>query len=125
MIVDTSALIAVLRREPDADRLADHLLATSEVRLAAGTLLETRIVAERDGGSAELEELLEVLGGDIVPADARQADLAFDGLRRFGKGRHPAALNLGDLFAYALARALGEPLLFKRDDFVQTDVEAM
>ena len=104
--------------------LTDHLLATSEVRLSAGTLLETRIVAERDGGSAELEELLEVLGVEIVSVDARQADLAFDGFRRFGKGRHPAALNLGDLFAYALARALGEPLLFKGDDFVHTDVEA-
>ncbi len=124
MIVDTSALIAVLRREPEADRFLDRLLATSEVRISAGTLLEIRIVAERDGGSAELEELLATLGIEVVPVDARQVDLAFDGFRRFGKGRHPAALNFGDLFAYALARAMDEPLLFKGDDFNRTDVKA-
>ena len=124
MIVDTSALIVVLRREPEADRFIDRLLATSEVRISAGTLLEIRIVAERDGGSAELEELLAALGIEVVPVDARQADLAFDGFRSFGKGRHPAALNFGDLFAYALARAMDEPLLFKGDDFNRTDVKA-
>lgn len=124
MIVDTSALIAVLRREPEADRFIDRLLATSEVRISAGTLLEIRIVAERDGGSAELEELQATLGIEVVPVDARQVDLAFDGFRRFGKGRHPAALNFGDLFAYALARAMDEPLLFKGDDFNRTDVKA-
>ena len=124
MIVDTSALIAVLRREPEADRFIDRLLATSEVRISAGTLLEIRIVAERDGGGAELEELLATLGIEVVPVDARQVDLAFDGFRRFGKGRHPAALNFGDLFAYALACAMDEPLLFKGDDFNRTDVKA-
>ncbi len=124
MIVDTSALIAVLRREPEADRFIDRLLATSEVLISAGTLLEIRIVAERDGGSAELEELQATLGIEVVPVDARQVDLAFDGFRRFGKGRHPAALNFGDLFAYALARAMDEPLLFKGDDFNRTDVKA-
>ena len=124
MIVDTSALIAVLRREPEADRFIDRLLATSEVRISAGTLPEIRIVAERDGGSAELGGLQATLGIEVVPVDARQVDLAFDGFRRFGKGRHPAALNFGDLFAYALARAMDEPLLFKGDDFNRTDVKA-
>ena len=124
MIVDTSALVAVLRREPEADRFIELLLAASEARISAGTLLEMRIVAERDRGTEELSELLETLGVEIVPVDARQVDLAFDGFRRFGKGRHPAGLNFGDLFAYALARALGEPVLFKGDDFAQTDIEA-
>ena len=124
MIVDTSALIAVLRREPEVDRLIDRLLAAPDVRISTGTLLETRIVAERDGGTDELLKLMEAVGIEVVPVDARQAELAFDGFRRFGKGRHPAGLNFGDLFAYALARALNEPLLFKGDDFVQTDVKA-
>ncbi len=125
MIIDTSALIAVLRREPEADGFVESLLATSEVRVSAGTLLEARLVAERDGGTAELVELLEVFGIDVVPVDARQIDLAFDGFRRFGKGRHPAGLNFGDLFAYALARALNAPLLFKGDDFGRTDVKTL
>ena len=124
MIVDTSALIAVLRREPEADRFIDLLLAASEARISAGTLLELRIVAERDGGSEELAALLATLGVEVVPVDARQVDLALEGFRRFGKGRHPAGLNFGDLFAYALAQVLGEPLLFKGDDFAQTDIEA-
>lgn len=122
MIVDTSALIAILRREPDADHLIDLLLSAPEPRMSVGTLLEARIVAERDGGLAELEELIGAAGIEIVPPDLRQADLAFQGFRRFGKGRHPAALNFGDLFAYALAQALDEPLLFKGSDFPQTDV---
>lgn len=125
MIVDTSALIAVLRRESEADDFADSLLASSAVRVSAGTLLETRLVAERNGGTAELAELLELIGIDVVPVDARQVDLAFDGFRRFGKGRHPAGLNFGDLFAYALARALDAPLLFKGNDFPRTDVKTL
>ena len=125
MIVDTSALIAVLRRESEADDFADSLLASSAVRVSAGTLLETRLVAERNGGTAELAELLELIGIDVVPVDARQVDLAFDGFRRFGKGRDPAGLNFGDLFAYALARALDAPLLFKGNDFPRTDVKTL
>ncbi len=124
MIVDTSALIAVLRREPEAERFIDRLLATREVRVSAGTLIETHLVAERDGGSAELAALLQVVDADVVPVDARQVDLAVDGFRRFGRGRHPAGLNFGDLFAYALARVLDEPLLFKGGDFGRTDVKA-
>ena len=125
MIVDTSALIAILRREPDSDALAERLLGADEVRMSSGTLLEARIVAERDGGDAELAELLDLAGIEIVPPDARQIDLAFEGFRRFGRGRHPAGLNFGDLFAYALARALDEPLLFKGEDFGKTDVTSV
>lgn len=124
MIVDTSALIAILRREPDAGRYVERLLATPDIRVSAGTLIEARIVAERDGGGAELQELLQVAGVELVPVDEVQADLAFEGFRRFGRRRHAAGLNFGDLFAYALARALDEPLLFKGEDFLKTDVEA-
>ncbi len=124
MIVDTSALIAVLRREPEAEGFIDRLLATREVRVSAGTLIETHLAAERDGGGAELAALLQVVDADVGPVDARQVDLAVDGFRRFGRGRHPAGLNFGDLFAYALARVLDEPLLFKGGDFGRTDVKA-
>ena len=124
MIVDTSALIAILRREPEADQFTELLLAASDVRISAGTLIEAHLVAERDGGSAELEEMIEAIGAEIVAADAGQIRLALDGFRRFGKGCHPAGLNFGDLFAYALARALDEPLLFKGDDFGRTDIRA-
>ncbi len=122
MIVDTSALIAILRREPDAEALVERMLTEANVRVSAGTLLEARIVAERDGGGKELDGILEAAAIEIVPVDAHQVDLAFDGFRRFGKGRHKASLNFGDLFAYGLARALDEPVLFKGDDFNYTDV---
>ncbi len=124
MIVDTSALIAILRREQGADQLIDRLLKEADVRISAGTLLEARLVAERDGGTPELLKLLEVVGIEVVPVDARQVEIAFEGFRRFGKGRHKAGLNFGDLFAYALARILDEPLLFKGADFAHTDVAA-
>jgi ribonuclease VapC len=125
MIVDTSALVAIMRREAGADRMLDRLLAATGIRISAGTLIETRIVAEREGGAKVLTQLLDELGAEIVPVDAKQADLAFEGFRRFGKGRHPAGLNFGDLFAYALARSVGEPLLFKGADFGKTDVAAV
>lgn len=122
MIVDTSALIAILRSEPEAAPFTEVLLRSAVVRISAGTLLETRLVAERDRGLAELGELLETLGVEVVPVDAAQVELASEGFRRFGKGRHPAGLNYGDLFAYALARAFDEALLFKGNDFGQTDL---
>lgn len=123
MIVDTSVLIAVLRRESDYQVLRDRLVNESDVRISAGTLLEARMVAERQGGSLELQELLDVVGARVVPVDAELEHLAFEGFRRYGKGRHRASLNFGDLFAYALARATEQPLLFKGGDFARTDVK--
>ncbi len=123
MIVDTSALIAILRGEPDAIALREKLLQAAEPRISAGTLLEARMVAERDGGVVDLNALLSAAGIEIVPVDEAQVDAAHDGFRRFGKGRHPAGLNYGDCFAYGLARVLGEPLLFKGEDFSLTDVD--
>ena len=124
MIVDTSALIAILRGEPEADRLAERLLTAATVHVSAGTLLEARLVAARDGGLKELSDLVGTIGAVVVPVDNDQIDVALDGFLRFGKGRHAAGLNFGDLFAYALARSLGEPLLFKGGDFGLTDIEA-
>ena len=122
MIVDTSALIAVLRGEPDAASLRDKMLEASHVHISAGTLLEARIVAERDGGAGELRDLLALAGAEVLPVDARQIDVAFEGFLKYGKGRHPAGLNFGDCFAYGLACSRDEPLLFKGDDFPKTDV---
>lgn len=121
MIVDTSALIAILRSEPEAESFTERILASSSVRISAGTLLEARLVAERDGGAKEIEELVALCGIEIVAVDVAQTDLAIEAFRRFGRGRHKANLNFGDLFAYALARAEGAPILFKGDDFAQTD----
>jgi ribonuclease VapC len=122
MIVDTSALIAILRREPERDAFRDKLLAAGIVSISAVGLVESRIIAEREGGRAELDTLLAAADVRVVPVDQVQADAASDAFFRYGKGRHPAALNLGDLFAYALATTAGEPLLYKGNDFARTDV---
>jgi ribonuclease VapC len=93
--------------------------------MSAFTRLEASIVVEArkgDTGTRALAELLATSGIDTVPFDAGQAELALDAWRRYGKGRHPAGLNLGDCVAYALARCTGEPLLYKCDDFSKTDI---
>ncbi len=122
MIVDTSALIAILRREPEREAFRDKLLASATVSISAVGLVESRIIAEREGGRAELDTLLAATDVRVVPVDQAQADVASGAFLRYGKGRHPAALNLGDLFAYALATTAGEPLLYKGDDFAHTEL---
>jgi ribonuclease VapC len=123
MIVDTSALIAILRQEEDAARFAAALESTSASRVSAATLVETGVVA----GQARTEDLRELVRSgaiETIPFDAEHCRAALDGHRRFGKGSgSPARLNLGDCFSYALAKVTGEPLLFKGDDFRHTDVE--
>ena len=126
MVVDTSALVAVLQAEPEADALTETLLAAVSPRVSSATLVEAGIVMEGrygDVGSRDLDVLLAHVRVEIVPVTAPHAGLAREAFRRFGKGRHPAALNYGDCFSYALAVALGEPLLFVGDDFGQTDVD--
>jgi ribonuclease VapC len=125
MVLDSSALLAILLNEPDAQpiRMAfDH----DEVRLlSAATLLEVAIVIEaRKGetGGRDLDLLISKSKTEIVPVDEHQADEARRAWRRFGRGHHAAGLNYGDLFAYALSRTSGEPLLFKGEDFARTDV---
>jgi ribonuclease VapC len=122
VIVDTSALIAVLRREPEREQFRDALLTRPPVAMSAVSLVEARIIATRENGLSGLETLLQVAAIEIVPIDGVQADVALEAFLRYGKGRHPAALNLGDLFAYALAKVTGEPLLFKGNDFARTDL---
>jgi ribonuclease VapC len=124
MIVDTSALIAILRKEQGYQSFIETLLKTDRVRISAATLLESRMVANRDNGLSELAELLAILDAEIIAVDEPQADIAFQGFLRYGKGRHPAGLNFGDCFSYALAKAHNEPLLFKGDDFPRTDIAA-
>jgi ribonuclease VapC len=126
VIVDTSAILAILRDEPDAPAIAGRLLA-EPCAMSAPTLVELAVVAEGRGGTtlkAEADALLARARVEIVPFTAEHAQIAMEGWRRFGKGRHPAALNLGDCFAYALATERGEKLLFKGEDFRRTDVKA-
>lgn len=127
MVVDTSALLAILEGESAAQRLVDALSAADAIRVSAGTALEAGIVVEArrgEAGGRELDLLLHRLRADVVSVTAEHVEIARDAYRRYGKGHHPAALNFGDCFAYALASALGEPLMFVGNDFARTDVEA-
>lgn len=125
MVIDTSAILAILFDEPSAERLEDAV-ASDPVRLiSAGNVLEAGIVVEArlgEVGGRELDLLLHGAGIETVPVDADQVALAREAWRRFGRGRHRARLSFGDCFAYALARTAGEPLLFVGDDFALTDV---
>jgi ribonuclease VapC len=126
LIVDTSAIIAILRGEPDADRYIQALAGETTPRLSAGTYIETAIVVDSSRDpvlSGRFDDLLAVIHAEIEPVTRRHAEIARHAYRNFGKGSgHPAQLNLGDCFAYALARATGESLLYKGDDFGRTDV---
>lgn len=126
MIVDTSALVSVICGEPDAERYLGAMASADSVSLSAATLAEALIVVEARQGreaASDLGALLADLQAEVIAFDERQAEAAASAWRRFGKGRHPAGLNLGDTFSYALAVAVGEPLLFKGRDFVATDVQ--
>ena len=126
MVVDTSALIAILRKEPDGDALFRALMNDPSPVMSALTLLEAYMVSEgRRGekGGAEVEMFLYRAGIEIVAFDEQQAEAARMAWRKFGKGKHPAGLNLGDCCVYALAKVTGEPVLCKGDDFARTDIE--
>lgn len=120
--VDTSALLAILLDEPEADALAATLAEADALVISAGTLAEALIVAERRGLGPQMHALLEALSLDVAPVTAAVAVDVSGAYRRWGKGAHPAGLNMGDCFAYALASARGIPLLYKGDDFSQTDL---
>lgn len=122
--VDTSALVAIVLGEPDAEGLA-RILQTDTVAVTAAALFEASMVVEsRHGpdGARDLRSLLGELRVQVVAVDEEMAQAAHQAWRRFGKGRHPAGLNFGDCFSYALAKTWDVPLLFKGDDFTQTDV---
>lgn len=125
IVLDTSAIMAYLRAEPVANRLARAMIAADALSLSAASLVEAGIVAERlqgAAGSRELDRLIERLNIQIMPVTVDHAALAREAFRRYGKSRHRAALNFGDCFSYALASALGQPLLFVGNDFAQTDI---
>jgi len=125
MVIDTSALVAILFDEPEAEILERRLVEDGVRLMSAATLLEASMVVEGrlgEEGKAVLDLWLFRTGAEIVPFDADQADIARRAWRRYGKGRHPAGLNYGDCFSYALAKSSGEPLLYKGDDFSQTDI---
>jgi ribonuclease VapC len=125
MVVDTSALLAVLLAEPERDRFVALLADAEDPLISAATLLEASIVMHvktGDEGVADLDELLAAAAVRCVAVDRVQAHMAREAFASFGKGRARAALNFGDCFSYALARATGRPLLFKSDDFAHTDL---
>ena len=127
MIIDTSAILAILFEEPEADHFLSAIAAASSRRISAATLLETTIVLESRSGPAsahELDAFLRRAQVELEPVTPEQAQTARQAWRRFGKGNHPAGLNFGDCFAYALAKATLEPLLFKGRDFGLTDIPA-
>jgi ribonuclease VapC len=126
MIVDTSALIAILRDEPDAVRFATAIECADQRRISAANFVEAAVVIDgsRDPiASRRFDDFVKEAGLVVEPVTEAQARIAREAYRDFGKGsRHPAQLNFGDCFAYALARASGEALLFKGSDFTRTDI---
>lgn len=127
MVIDTSAIVAILRNEAQAAKL-ERALVASQVRLVPATcVLEARMVLVSRRGEhalAEVDLWLSKIEADIIPVDADLVDLATQAWLIYGKGRHPAALNFADCFSYALAKRADEPLLFIGGDFSRTDVEA-
>ena len=128
MVIDTSALVAILLREPDAERFARAMEAAAVRLVSAVTRVELSCVIEGrkgEAGRTDLELLLRDGGIEIASVTPQQASIAIDAFRRYGKGRgHPTALNIGDCFSYALAVATGHPLLFTGNDFRHTDIRS-
>lgn len=129
MIIDSSVVVAILRGEPEGPIYAGLIVDAPVVRLSAATFVEVSIVVDRARDpvlSSSLEAFMTSSSVFVEPFTEAQARIARDAYRRFGKGSgHPARLNMGDCFSYALARDLGEPLLFKGDDFKLTDIEVV
>jgi ribonuclease VapC len=126
VIVDSSALVAILQEEPEAQSLLRTLVDHRGIlRMSAANLLEATIVIDCNGSaelSLRLDALIKELAIEVVPVSAHHASLGRRAYTEFGKGNHAARLNFGDCFAYALAKATGEPLLYKGNDFAQTDL---
>ena|SRR5215471_860101 len=127
MVLDTSAIVATISGEADGPRFQEAMLRGSSLAVSAVTVLETRIVLQsRHGAEAvrEFDDMLESAGIAVIPFDAEMATAAFEAFQRFGKGQgHPAQLNIIDCATYALAKILGEPLLFKGSDLEKTDIQ--
>lgn len=128
MVVDTSALLAILADEPERRAFNEAIEASDTCLLSVATFVEASVVMEsRQGaeGLRDLDHFIRRAGMQLVPVDAEQAHVARRAFSRFGKGRHPAGLNYGDCFSYALATVLGEPLLYKGNDLGRTDVASV
>lgn len=128
MVIDTSALLAILLDEPERRRYNESIEAADSRVMSVATFVESSIFVEARFGAEGLRALdrfIERARIDPAPVDLEQARVARDAFSRFGKGRHAAALNFGDCFSYALAQVLGEPLLFKGEDFARTDIRPL
>jgi len=126
VILDSSAILAIVLREPDRFRFVDALLDDGPRRMSVANWLEATMVVDRRGGALSVnrfEEFIHDAQVELIPVSVSQASIARRAWRMFGRGNHPARLNYGDCFAYALAKETREPLLFKGNDFAQTDVE--
>ncbi len=127
MVIDTSAVLAWLKKEPERERIVAALETHQVCRISAVSLLEANIVVrarEHPTMPVKLQRFLEEIGAIVIPFDEQQASLAADAFQQYGKGQgHPAQLNLGDCAVYALAKSLDEPLLFVGNDFAQTDIK--
>ena len=127
MVIDTSAVVAILFEEEDRLRYAEAIEDAPVRLVSAVTRVELSFVVEgrkREAGRERLERFFALTGAEVVAVTPEQATLAIGAFRNYGKGRHPAALNIGDCFSYALASATGHTLLFKGNDFVHTDIRA-
>jgi ribonuclease VapC len=125
MVIDASAVVAILEHEPERRPFLEMIEAADSRRMSIASFVEVSIVAERrrgPGGLTALDEFIASAGIELMSVDVEEGQLARIAFSRFGKGRHRAGLNFGDCFAYALAKVLGEPLLCKGDDFAHTDV---
>jgi len=125
MVLDASALVAILIEEPQSAKLEAKVNEAEIVMVGTPTLFETAMVLERRaGGAANLSAFLRSVDAEMVPFDADHYDAALNAFIRYGKGRHPARLNFGDCMSYAVASLAGLPLLYTGDDFSKTDIEA-
>lgn len=125
MVVDASAVLAIVRAEAEAEAFVGRILGDARPQMSVASWLEASIVIDQRGTArsrARFDAIIEQLGITLTPVTVHLAHAARVAYRRFGKGNHSAALNYGDCFAYALARETGEPLLFKGGDFSQTDI---
>jgi ribonuclease VapC len=124
LVLDTSAIMSILRQEDDAAKMAACIAAASSVCISAVTRLEAFTVALARGeiGSQKMAEFLDQLSPQVIAFDEVQSSLAVNAVKTFGKGHHPARLNFGDCCAYALAKSMNLPLLYKGNDFAQTDI---
>jgi ribonuclease VapC len=126
MVVDSSALVAIILEEPEHDALLAKVAASTNVAIGAPTLVETLIVLTarlRGDPAPALRDLLRALDAEVIPFTEDHSRVALTAYLKFGKGRHPAALNFGDCLAYAAASVARQPLLYVGDDFSRTDVQ--